>query len=161
VSDGRTGRTVSGGTVALLTVSGLVLGLILCCLGGWVFFGPVNYFGCGLSRPPGITAADLVGSYASPDGGRIELSAGDTFVATGIPSPDTNMAAPQLSGPGTWRIGPSESAHGDVSVVFTAPPGLGGAFRTSFDLAGSRTSPVLYWYRGDPDSCHIYRMNRA
>ncbi len=164
--DGSTvGRAIGSGTVMMAALCGLVLGVMICCGTVWVIFGPVNYFGCGLSRPSGITSADLVGGYAASDGGTLQLSDDGTFIATRITDPDAdaNDTDPQpLAGPGSWKLLAPDSSQDDIDVRFAAPSGnYPSGLDTTLDIGGSRTKPILYWYVGDPDSCDLYQLNRV
>lgn len=98
---------------ALASVGAVVGVVVLCgavlagCGGLLAVFSPVNYFGCGTERPTGITAADLAASYATADGGRLELIADSTVSASGLTNWETWDSSeqdqdPPLSGPGTW-----------------------------------------------------------
>jgi hypothetical protein len=134
---------------------------VVCCIGAWVIFGPVNYVGCGTGRPDGITASDLVGTYVTADGGRLELRADGTFDASGLADHDVDgePAPRRLSGPGTWGLRPADSVEQDIYLSFTAPAGHQEGFGVS--IAGTREEPWLYWYVGDPDSCDLYGFERV
>jgi hypothetical protein len=160
-------------TLLWLSLGGSVLGLVGCLCGLFVFTGPYRIFGCGLSRPSGITAADLVGDYRSTDGGRIVLLADGTFIAAGMEIPggvpvgpligaSGVVDPPPLSGPGTWQLEPPGGSGGDVAVAFTAPPpGFVSPFATTFGITGSRGRPVLYIRVGPGRSCDAYLLNRS
>lgn len=158
----NTGRKVVAVSVGLIVaVLGACGALVVACAGFWVFFGPVNYFGCGTERPANITVADLAGSYVTEDGGRLELHPDGTFTASALNNSDDFESRPPLSGPGTWALQPANGNFGDIELSFASPPGYNGGYHTYLDISGSRGDPWLYWYIGDPDSCDLYRFNRA
>ncbi|WP_405104761.1 hypothetical protein OG559_16265 [Micromonospora sp. NBC_01405] len=162
----------SGRMFALASVGAVVGVVVLCgavlagCGGLLAVFSPVNYFGCGTERPTGITAADLAASYATADGGRLELIADSTVSASGLTNWETWDSSeqdqdPPLSGPGTWSLNPADGPSGDIVLAFTAPPGYGSGFGTSLNIAGSRAEPWLYQHLTDSDSCQLYRLDRV
>ncbi|QGN49820.1 hypothetical protein GKC29_25340 [Micromonospora sp. WMMC415] len=159
MNTGRTAAAVSVGVI--VAVLGACGALVIACTGFWVVFGPVNYFGCGTERPAGITAADLAGSYATDDGGRLELRPDGTLTASGLDNSDGFESRPPLSGPGKWFLEPADNPFGDIDLIFESPPGYNGGYGTDLNISGSRTDPWLYWYVGDPDSCVLYRFNRV
>jgi hypothetical protein len=115
----NTGRTVAAVSVGVVVaVLGVCGALVVACAGFWVFFGPVNYFGCGTKRPAGITASDVVGSYVTADGGRLELHPDNTLTASGLNNSDDFESRPPLSGPGKWSLQPSDNHVGDIEVSF-------------------------------------------
>ncbi|MGC9665085.1 hypothetical protein ACNTMW_00850 [Planosporangium sp. 12N6] len=158
----NTGRTVAAVSLGVVLTAVCACGaLFTACAGAWVVLGPVNYFGCGTERPAGITAADLAGSYVTDDGGRLELHPDGRLTASGLNNSDDGEARPPLSGDGTWSLQPSDNHFGDVQVSFTDPPGYNGGYGAFLDISGSRDDPWLYRYVGDPDTCDLYRFNRA
>lgn len=157
-------RTITGTMIAAVVTAMVFIGAAaVCCIGAWVIFSPVNYFGCGTERPDGITASDLVGTYVTADGGRLELRADGTFDASGLADHDVDgKPAPQrLSGAGTWGLRPADSAGQDIYLSFTAPTGHPEGFMTGVDIAGTREEPWLYWHVSDPDLCDLYRFTRV
>ncbi|WP_433223178.1 hypothetical protein ACQP00_25455 [Dactylosporangium sp. CS-047395] len=145
-----------------VTVAGLVAAccaVLACCAGGWVLFGPVNYFGCGAGRPDRIAEADLIGTYVTQDGARLELRAGDALVATAL-STDFMDGFMDLSGPGEWHLQPETGSQGDIRLSLTSD-GRPGSFSASLYISGTAREPWLYWYDGDPDSCELYRFDRT
>lgn len=100
-----------------------------------VFSGSVNYFGCGTKRPASITAADLVGSYAAADGGRLELHPDSTLTASGLNNSDDFESRPPLSGPGRWSLQTSANQVGDIELSFASPPGYDGGYVTYLNIS--------------------------
>ncbi|WP_433065053.1 hypothetical protein [Dactylosporangium sp. CS-033363] len=145
--------------VAATGVVAACCAVLACCAGGWVLFGPVNYFGCGADRPDHIAEADLIGTYVTPDGARLELQAGDALVATAL-STDFMDGPVDLSGPGEWHLQPETGSQGDITLSLTSD-GRPGFFGTSLYISGTAQEPWLYWYDGDPDSCELYRFDRT
>ena len=140
----------AGLVTAVGALSALAIVVIFCCGGAWALFGPVNYFGCGVHRPSGITEADLVGTYATDDGGRLTLNSDGSSTATSL-DPEPGFG-PQ-SGSGDWQL-LQGSEFGDVELSI-------GTFGMYLDIAGSRREPWLYWYDVDPDLCRLKRLNRV
>jgi len=149
-------------TAAVVAAMVFISAAVVCCIGAWAIFGPVNYFGCGTERPDGIRTSDLVGTYVTADGGRLELRADGTFDASGLTDHDVSgeSAPRRLSGAGTWGLRPADSTAEDIYLSFTAPAGYPEGFLTGVDIAGTREEPWLYWYVGDPDVCDLYRFTR-
>jgi len=129
-------------TVVALAVVAILTAVVGVCVGAWVFLGPVNYFGCGQTRPANIIAAELVGTYETADGGRLQLFKDGTLQAEHL-----NQDESVLSGPGRWSLSSSDSA-GDVQLIFLDAPGTVGE---ELNISGTRENPELYWYLGDPD----------
>ncbi|MFC4145144.1 hypothetical protein ACFO0M_02640 [Micromonospora mangrovi] len=155
----RTGRTVAAVSIAVV---GAWIALCAPCAGLWAYLGPVDYFGCGAERPANITATDLVGSYVTQDGGRLELSANGRFKADALNVSDDVESRSPVSGPGTWALQPAGRRPGDITLSYDySPPGVNGGYGDSLNISGSRGDPWLYWYVGDHDGCDLYRFDRA
>jgi hypothetical protein len=157
-----------GGGTMLIVVAGLASTLMFCCGGLWVFLGPVNYFGCGLKRPTGITANDLVGTYRARDGGMLTLSTGAAATATSIQDPqtdtdDTPTAWRPYSSTGSWTLLSGSHEFGDIEFDFATSPGENTSteFQLNAQLAGSRSKPIVYWYSADHDECVTYQIAQA
>ncbi|MFB9239995.1 hypothetical protein ACFFWC_31470 [Plantactinospora siamensis] len=156
----RSAWSNAGVGVGVLVV-GLVAvcaGVLACGVGAWVFLGPVNYLGCGTERPNHVSEADLIGTYETRDGARMELKTGNMLVATAL-ARDSDGARLDLSGPGTWTLQSGHTGAGDIDLSLTAKGRPG--YLTSLYISGSRKQPWMYWFDGDPDGCNLYRFNRV
>ncbi|MFG2043015.1 hypothetical protein [Dactylosporangium sp. NPDC048998] len=154
-------KSSSTSTAVGVAMAGLVAAccaVLACCVGAWVFLGPVNYFGCGAERPDNISEADLIGTYETRDGARLELQTGNLLVATALAT-DFMDGPLNLSGPGEWHLQSANASQGDIDLSLTAE-GRSGSFGTSLYISGTRKQPWLYWFDGDPDGCNLYRFDR-
>lgn len=156
----RSGLTEAG-KAAGVAVAGLAAAccvVLACGVGAWVLLGPVNYFGCGTERPENVSEADLIGTYVTQDGARLELRTDGSLTATAL-SAGSMDGREDLSGLGRWWLEDADSALGDINLSFTSDGGPS-YFGTHLDISGSRKHPWLYWFEGDPDECHLYRFDR-
>jgi hypothetical protein len=105
---------------------------------------------CNPHRPVNITQADLAGTYAADDGGRVALNPDGTSTATRLNS--THARTP-LSGSGSWKLLP-DSAADDIYLTV----GTEGVY---LSVAGSRSKPWLYWVGEDLGACEQKRLTRV
>jgi hypothetical protein len=82
--------------VAMASLVAACCAVLVCCVGAWVFLGPVNYFGCGAERPDDISEADLIGTYVTQDGARLALQTGGLLTATAL---STDFMGQRRDGP--------------------------------------------------------------
>ncbi|WP_433074212.1 hypothetical protein ACQP1P_26970 [Dactylosporangium sp. CA-052675] len=143
---------------AVTGIAAACCSVLVCCAGAWVFLGPVNYFGCGTERPDGVAEADLIGTYETRDGARLELQAGGSLVATALAT-EFMGGSLNLSGPGEWSLQSAGGSQGDITLRLTSD-GRPRSHHTYLDISGTRERPWLYWYDGDPDVCELYRFDR-
>jgi hypothetical protein len=156
VRTGNRGVVAAGIMVAVVAACG---GLVAACAGVWGLLSPLASSGCDTARPERVTSRDLVGTYVTADGGRLDLRADGTLTATGLASELDPYATPprRVSGPGTWKLLPARDGVGDIQVDFDGPDGYG----SYLEISGSRDEPWLYWYIGDPQGCDLYRFDRT
>jgi hypothetical protein len=152
-----------------------VLPLAAVLLGGSTGCGLLPY-DCGKSvRPDGITEADLVGDYTGKPFGELHLEADGTFTVTDwqdeVPSEywgDTNARDREETlsreGYGEWELYDSSTTTGDIELVFHQLDGIredgDGLSGREMKLGGSRSSPTLYQYLGDPDLCEFLKFTK-
>lgn len=162
VQHGRRIATTAGGLLGCVIASvGFLATLLVVCAGVWTVFWPVNYLGCGIERPAGITARDLVGSYAADDGARLDLERDGTFTASSLDNSGVFRARPPLSGSGTWALRPEDSRFRDIRMSLDSAPEDEGGYVHGLYVSGSRDDPWLYRYLSDPDTCALYRLDRV
>lgn len=158
----RGAATAAVGSLGLVIAGvGAIVVPLAICAGLWVLLAPVNYFGCGTERPAGITARDLVGSYVSDDGARLELDAEGTFTASNMDISRPHQARTPLSGSGTWVLEPESDLVHDIQMSLDSESEHGYQYIPDLYISGSRADPWLYWYITDPDTCRLYRLDRV
>ncbi|GIF38673.1 hypothetical protein Axi01nite_29840 [Actinoplanes xinjiangensis] len=123
--------------------------------------------GCaGGAAPASIRQDDVVGTWASADGGLFRFAADGTFEASDLRGEAvmSNFEGRRLGGSGTWRIGPAaidgEGQADTVRLQLDLTEGRGrwgGGLHAELD----RPDPVLFFYLSDPDRGVRYEFTRV
>lgn len=109
----------------------------------------------------------MVGAYRN-SAGRLILKSDGTFTTVGWPT-DLEGATvdPQSrTGSGTWELTAADDADWPVSFSFHKISGYwdsdvrGGYYGDGLLVSGSRESPRLYAFVGDPDNCDLVTFTR-
>ncbi|MEV4277884.1 hypothetical protein [Actinoplanes xinjiangensis] len=118
------------------------------------------------ATPASIRKDDVVGEWASPEGGLFRFAADGTFGVSDLRGEAllSNLGGRRLGGSGTWRIGPApldgQSRPDTVRLQLDLADGSGrwgGGLNAEVD----RPTPVLFFFLGDPDSGVRYEFTRV
>ncbi|MFF0275602.1 hypothetical protein [Streptomyces sp. NPDC004330] len=147
------GRTMVG-QVALY---GTLAAVTAFALAGVALFAGVAY------EPPWFNPAQLAGTYSDGKGGTLTLTRDGAAVATRIDTFDFEAVdsfdpvVRECTGVGTWSFSPVDGPHSQqVDVSVDACP----VDMDSWSLYGTRESPKLFVFVGDPDSWDLYTLRR-
>jgi hypothetical protein len=130
--------------------------------------GLVLISACG-GGPRDLTAAEVIGTWTSADGGTFRFAPDGTFVASDVLGEAVDSKTEQrVSGNGTWRIAPNmyqpDGPKSEVYIVFlyrTDRPRCGGKSNSYLISDFDGPSLALFFYLDDPDLNIQYRFNRT
>ncbi|MFI0237753.1 hypothetical protein [Streptomyces sp. NPDC016845] len=111
-------------------------------------------------RPPTISPAALVGTWADGTGAALTFTADGRVTSSGVEEheldEDFTVVAKACTGEGTWTYvagGDPWSQEVDVDLPECEWP--------SWNVGGTRERTTLYQYVGDPDSWDLYELSRV
>lgn len=116
-------------------------------------------------EPRAMRPAEIAGTWADGQGGRLELKADGTFAARGIcgdfNDADLDTAVAPNPGVGTWThdITPDVDTRDPATQIrLTFTPG---GIWTQYDARGTAKNPLLWDYVGDPDEGDLCVLRKA
>lgn len=118
-----------------------------------------NVAGCPITNVENVAASDLIGMYRAAEGGTLDLRPDGSLAGSGVKNYGDPGGRPDLSGPGSWRLGTGSGAT-RITASFDPTADYPGGYSTELRISGNRSAPWLYIFIGDPDNCHIYRFDR-
>ncbi|MFF3391759.1 hypothetical protein ACFYW1_12615 [Streptomyces sp. NPDC002669] len=123
--------------------------------------------------PLALTASELTGTWQDDRGGVLVLAADGTFSTTEVCGDYSDFDGDigsgfdlpsRMSGTGAWDSDDGSYGDGATEVTLDFVPGYAGQDVSGFlEARGTRDSPVLWSYVGDPDSgvlCVLEKVDR-